>query len=191
MTSHNIRRPLLRLPGGLGVLGWVRHIVRREPGATEPTPYLDRYSVRQQGPSGHNPWRAYLHAFRAPDQPGHHNHPSAWSFSIVLWGSYTEEIFETGEQIARHWGVDHPYAYATPWRPAGRAYRRRVRWFNWITADRYHRITELHPGPGARAVWTLFVCGPLARDPVTGRRRGWGFWRPGVGHVPVLEGDGK
>jgi hypothetical protein len=161
--------------------GWVRHI--RHDGA----PYLDRYSLREQGPSGHNPWRVYLHKFHAPDAPGHHSHPSSWSFSIVLWGSYTEEIFETPEQIERRWccwGHDHPY------RHVGRAYHRRVRWLNWIVADRYHRIAELHPGPGARGVWTLFVCGPLARRP-DGTRAGWGFWVPGKGHVPVRDSDGK
>jgi hypothetical protein len=130
--------------------GWVRHILR------DGQPYLNRYSLRAQGPSGTNPWRVYLHQFLAPDGPDLHNHPSAWSLSIVLWGSYTED---------------------TPQR------RRRVRWINWIRADKYHRIVSLYPGPGARGVWTVFICGPL-----TGR--GWGFWRNGQ-HVPVLESDGK
>jgi hypothetical protein len=171
MSTANARvRPWPRLPWGLG---WVRRIMR------DGLPYLNRYSLRAQGPSGHNPWRVYLHQFHAPDGPGHHNHPSAWSFSIVLWGSYTEEVLE--------------YLYipvgmsGAGWRrlPGGPHVRqRRVRWFNWIAADRYHRIAELHPGPGTRGVITLFVCGPL-----TGR--GWGFWRPGVGHVPVLAEDGK
>lgn len=134
--------------------GWVRHITR----PPEHTPYLDRYTARKQGESGTNPWRLYLHHFLARDSEDFHNHPSAWSLSIVLWGSYTEEV------------LTHQ-----PW-PARYVITRRVRWFNWIPATKYHRITYLHPGPGARGVWTLFMCGPL-----TGR--GWGFWRAGIGHV--------
>lgn len=135
--------------------GWVRHILR-----DGHIPYLDRYSVRKQGPSGTNAWRAYLHHFLAPDAEGHHNHPQAWSFSIVLWGSYTEEV------LTFECAMTGPVVRT-----------RRVRWFNWIPDGKYHRITELHPGRGGRGVWTLFVCGPL-----TGR--GWGYWIPGRGHVP-------
>jgi hypothetical protein len=139
-------------------LGWVRHIPR----GTPPLPYLDRYTLRKQGPSGTNPWRLYLHNFLAPDGEGHHSHPSTWSFSIVLWGSYTEELLE----------VDYSRGIEM-----GRLVRtRRVRWFNWIPSTKYHRITELHPGPGARGVWTLFVCSGLSG-------RGWGFFVAGKGHV--------
>lgn len=159
-------------------IGWVRHILR------DGEPYLDRYSVRAQGPSGTNPWRIYLHRFHAPDGPGHHNHPSAWSFSIVLWGNYTEEILERRCGKWHRFDGDHCEGQCGR-EPAVSVHTRRVRWFNWITADKYHRIAELHPGPGARGragggVITLFVCGPL-----TGR--GWGFWRPGIGHVPVID----
>jgi hypothetical protein len=145
-TPTNIRQRLL----AWCPLGWVRRILR------DGAPYLDRYSLRAQGPSGHNPWRIYLHRFHAPDGPDLHNHPSAWSFSIVLWGSYTEDTL---------------------------AGRRRVRWFNWVPAQKYHRIVSLYPGPGARSVWTIFICGPL-----TGR--GWGFLRNGR-HVAVEVVDGK
>jgi hypothetical protein len=62
--------------------------------------------------------------------------------------------------------------------------RRRVRWWNFIRSTTYHRIAELHPGPGATGVWTVFVCGPLSG-------RGWGFFRPGVGHVQVTDSEGK
>jgi hypothetical protein len=124
-------------------------------------PYMDRYTLRRQKDSGANPWRLYLH-----------NIPSTWSFSVVLWGSYTEEVME--KTSAHRFAV--PYvADCGACQPVIRS--RKVRWFNWIPASKDHRITELHPGPGASGVITLFVCGPL-----TGR--GWGFWRPGVGHVP-------
>lgn len=146
--------------------GWVRHITRPVDPAWNDgpqMPYLDRYTIFPQRESGANPWRIYLHKFMARDSVEFHNHPSRWSFSVVLWGSYTEEVLKVEPSWEPLW-----------LQPVVRT--RRVRWFNWIPADKYHRITTLHPGPGARGVWTLFCCGPL-----TGR--GWGFWRAGVGHV--------
>jgi hypothetical protein len=143
--------------------GWVRHMSRPIAGVL--TPYMDRYTLRRQRDSGSNPWRLYLHNILAADSCGHHNHPSTWSFSIVLWGSYTEEVLDP-LCMSGHHGCRAP-----------RVDTRRVRWWNWIPASKYHRITELHPGPGAKGVWTLFVCGPL-----TGK--GWGFFLPGRGHVP-------
>jgi hypothetical protein len=159
--------------------GWVRHLLRpATPGGPSNMPYMDRYSLREQAVSGSNEWRVYLNHFLAGDTDGHHNHSFAWSFSIVLWGSYTEEILG----VDPHAPLDHqahhqvaPGIWATPF---GRSVRtRRVRWFNFIRASKYHRITQLHPGPGARGVWTLFFAGPLSG-------RGWGFFVPGVGHVP-------
>ena len=150
--------------------GWVRHITRDGVGA-----YLDRYTVRKQNESGANPWRLYLHNFLAPDSVGHHSHPSRWSFSIVLWGSYTEEVCHVPQREQ-----DRAYFVERDLAPAVTV--RRVRWWNWIPASKYHRITELHPGPGARGVWTLFVCSGL-----TGK--GWGFWDKNLGHVPHTELD--
>lgn len=159
--------------------GWVRHITRPcitpglRSGRGGQLPYLDRYTIREQGESGTNPWRLYLHNFLARDSVEFHNHPSHWSFSLVLWGSYTEEVFipeEIAISMAGEWMRDVEFV------PGGVILCRHVRWFNWIPASKYHRITTLHPGPGARGVWTLFLCGPL-----TGK--GWGFWRAGVGHV--------
>ncbi len=150
-------------------IGHLRRIARAIPGGM--VPYLDRYSLRKQGKSGTNEWRAYLHHFRAPDADGHHNHPFAWSLSIVLRGSYTEEV------------LHRPLA-SCPNMPATLE-SRRVRWFNFIRADKYHRITELHPGRGAApdaGCWTLFLAGPLRRRD-NGDPTGWGFWVPGRGHV--------
>jgi hypothetical protein len=118
--------------------------------------YLQRWALRPHRPSGENGWRVYLHRFLTGDGDGHHNHPWQWSFSVILRGSYTEETFDVAQ--------GEPTAVRT----------RRVRWFNWIPAHRYHRITELHGN-----VWTLFVCGPVAQ--------GWGFWMPGRGHVPFRQ----
>lgn len=124
---------------------WLRRIDREE------GPYLDRYSVREQDSQAGGGWRAYIHRFWSRDHELH-NHPWRWSFSIILWGSYTEIYSDTPEDIQS-------------WR------KRRVRWFNFIPASRYHQITELHGN-----VWTLFVCGPL-------HGKGWGFWVPGRGLV--------
>jgi hypothetical protein len=155
--------------------GWVRHMARPVTlfggGPDVLLPYMDRYTLRRQKDSGANPWRLYLHNILAGDSLGHHNHPSTWSFSVVLWGSYTEEVLVWDDISAQR--------YNSP--PV--VVSRTVRWWNWIPSSKYHRITELHTGPGARGVWTLFVCGPLRRD-AKGAALGWGFWRAGVGHVP-------
>lgn len=136
--------------------GWVREIPR------ESGPYLTRWSLRKQERSGGGAWRAYIHRFWDHDVEMH-NHPWRWGFSIVLWGSYTERYFDANPEGAIvHYGVRPPIR------------ERRVRWFNWIPATRYHQITELHPRAGR--VWTLFVCGPL-------HGKDWGFWVPGRGNV--------
>jgi hypothetical protein len=159
------------------LVGWVRHLLRPAvPGGPSTMPYMDRYSLREQQVSGTNAWRVYLNHFLAGDTDGHHNHSFRWSLSIVLWGSYTEEILERCKDPNPD---DRDEDGSCKWcRVIGVPVRtRRVRWFNWITADKYHRIVELHPGPGARGVWTLFLAGPLSG-------RGWGFWVAGRGHVP-------
>ncbi len=119
--------------------------------------YLRRWALRPHRPSGENGWRVYLHQFLTGDGDGHHNHPWRWSFSIILRGAYTEETFDV-----------------LPWGETTAVRTRRVSWFNWIPAHRYHRITELHGD-----VWTLFCCGPVSQ--------GWGFWMPGRGHVPFKQ----
>lgn len=104
-------------------------------------------------------WRVRLHHFVGPDDAGHHNHPFAWSFSIVLWGSYTEEVLRLTWLPGGNW-----------WHEETRT--RRVRLFNWIPITKYHRITKLHGN-----VWTLFFCGPRVGE--------WGFWDSERGrHIP-------
>jgi hypothetical protein len=136
-------------------LFWLRKIPR------ESRPYLDRYSLRYQKPKGGGGWRVYLHNLRSHDTEMH-NHPYRWSFSIVLRGSYTETYFdhvEYKDALGQTWSLGH-----TPPSP------RRVRWFNWIPASRYHQIAALHGD-----VWTLFIAGPKGKP--------WGYWVPGRGHV--------
>lgn len=142
--------------------GWVREIPR------ETGRYLTRWSFREQRPKGGGGWRVYLHRFWANDLELH-DHPWRWSFSLVLWGSYTERYFDFPAGVPAR--DDHPLGirYGTPLR------RRRVRWFNWIPSTRFHQIEALHPRAGA--VWTLFVCGPVHGG-------SWGFWVPGRGRVP-------
>lgn len=158
-------------------LGVYLRIITRKAGEL----YLRRWALRPHRPSGENGWRMYLHNFHAPDDDGHHNHPWRWSFSIVLRGSYTEEFFTDPAVVFR---AATPERLAEVMTPDAMKATRRVRWFNWITADRYHRIVALHPAPGK--VWTLFVCGPIACD-ADGKARGWGFWIPGRGHIPFAQ----
>jgi len=135
--------------------------------------YLDRYGLgeqtREQSREDRRTgaWRARIHHFRGPDGSGHHNHPFKWAFSIVLWGSYTEEVLEF---------VPCP----VPWPKchlgrciccqgtgeAAKIVARRVRLFNWIPSGKFHRITKLHGD-----VWTLFITGP--------RITSWGFIQNG------------
>lgn len=149
MRQAKQRRLLSWLP-----FGWVRNIFRQGG-----KPYLNRYSLFHQKASGTNERRIYLHHFLAPDDAGHHNHPFAWSFSIVLKGSYYEDILDV---------------------QTGRYRTRTVRWFNFIRHDKYHRIAGF---ADCDSVWTLFIAGPLNRK-ANGDPKGWGFWVPGRGHIP-------
>jgi hypothetical protein len=139
--------------------GWRRDISR------ETGPYLTRWSLRRQygdqDSHKNGGWRVYLHRFFSADSELH-NHPWHWSFSIVLWGSYTERYCDASPAPA----------------PAPRIRERRVRWFNWIGRERFHQITELHPRLGVGSI-TLFVSGPP-------HGKSWGFWVPGRGVVPHL-----
>lgn len=96
-------------------------------------------------------WTFYLHRFVASDPArGLHDHPWNRAYSFVLAGSYLEET-RTGT--------------------------RRVRWFNRLTGDSFHRVVL---PDGCREVWTLFCHGPYVKP--------WGFMRPldTVAGVPLL-----
>lgn len=92
--------------------------------------------------------RVMLHRIHRPDYDRDlHDHPWDWCASFILRGSYDEERLDEGcpdDAIATRF--------------------RRVKWFNWITADTWHRINQLHGN-----VWTLFVTGE--------RVQAWGFRR--------------
>ncbi len=73
-------------------------------------------------------WRFYLHQFVGSDPDrGVHDHPWRWAFAFLLAGHYLEQR-RSGMRI--------------------------VRWFNFITADTFHRVI-LHPYQPP--VWTLFA----------------------------------
>lgn len=117
-------------------------------------PYMERYYVGQLfGVT------FYLHRFVSADSERHiHNHPWRRSASLILTGSYLEEI---ATDLCAHAG------------PSGCVTEvRRVRWFNWIPGSRFHRISDTEPG-----TWSLFMHG--AREMVdcgmAERPKGWGF----------------
>lgn len=92
--------------------------------------------------------RPMLHHIHRPDYDRDlHDHPWAWSVSILLRGSYDEE---------RPAPCHHS--------DCTRTVKRHVRWLNVIRASDWHRISELHGN-----VWTLFVTGPRVQK--------WGFRR--------------
>jgi hypothetical protein len=107
------------------------------PNMADKTPYITRFLF----PRAFLPVRPLLHHIHQADGDRDvHNHPWKWSFSLILKGSYTEKRWLGGDE------------YKT----------RRVRWFNFIRANDFHTIIELHGD-----VWTLFFAGPRTQD--------WGF----------------
>ena len=104
--------------------------------STPPSGYLTRLFL------AHTPWGGVMvHWFNKPDQePDPHDHPVNF-LSLVLRGGYQEEI--------------------TPQLGFGK-FVRWVRWWNWITPKRIHRIVHVKPG-----TMTLCFYGP--------RRHDWGF----------------
>jgi hypothetical protein len=102
--------------------------------------------------------RVYLHRFVGSDPArGLHDHPWPWAGSVVLSGWYYEST---------------------------RSGLNRVRWFNWLTGDSFHRVIlptsceaddrESAAGlvPMCKPCWTLF----FHRAKYT---KAWGFMQPG------------
>ncbi|MCM2547615.1 hypothetical protein [Burkholderia glumae] len=87
--------------------------------------------------------RFYLHRFVASDPDrGLHDHPWPWAFSVILAGWY--------------WEVT-------------RGNCARVRWFNFLIGDSFHRVV-LPLDRGVDNVWTLFAHRAKRSKP-------WGFLR--------------
>lgn len=98
-------------------------------------------------------WRFYIHQFVGSDPDrGLHDHPFAKAYSLILSGWYFEET---------------------------RSGTRRVRWFNSLTSDTFHRVIlpiDWSKGDAPeKPCWTLFFH-------KAGDVKPWGFWRP-------VEGD--
>lgn len=92
--------------------------------------------------------RFYLHRFVGSDPDrGLHDHPWPWAGSVILHGWYLEET---------------------------RKGMRKVRWFNWLTGDSFHRVI-LGSGP----CWTLFFHRAAYTKP-------WGFLRPIENETPMV-----
>lgn len=93
----------------------------------------------------------YLHRFVSSDSELHiHNHPWTHGGAVVLSGSYTEE---RAIDICPTAGVSGCLTE-----------KRRVRWFNRVDGNTFHRIHDAVPG-----TWTLFAHGERPAN------KGWGF----------------
>ena len=137
-------------------------------------PYLERYYLCTVFGI-----RFYLHRFVDSD-PGRglHDHPWPWAASIILHGWYWEERrgIEKSE-IARMLAVEFGTEGIV---------RNRVRWFNWLLGDNFHRVVlPLVPIKGdgvwynhTQPCWTLFF------HKAENHKR-WGFLRklPGIDHL--------
>lgn len=102
-------------------------------------------------------WRFYLHRFVGSDPDrGLHDHPWSKAYSLILSGWYYE-VTRSGE--------------------------RKVRWFNSLTGDTFHRVVlpntcDEFPNFG-QPCWTLFFH-------KAGDVKPWGFWRE-VPDTPIKD----
>ena len=112
-------------------------------------PYLERYFV--------GTWlgvTVYLHRFIRGDGDRHaHNHPFN-ARALVLCGGYIEQVVSD-------------ISNATP--EGVVTYEHRVRFWNAIPSNKFHRITHVTPG-----TWTLVLRGGRVTTS-DGIRKGWGF----------------
>jgi hypothetical protein len=97
----------------------------------------------------------FLHKFHSSD-PGvdTHNHPWAWSFSLILVGSYIEKRLLHGRSH-RQPGDDNDMFRKKRFSPGS---------INFIDNSVFHRVTLDDEKKG---MWTLFVAGPRTKE--------WGF----------------
>lgn len=136
-------------------------------------PYLTRVLLpRVRLPALGIDFRVVLHHFHRPDaERDCHSHPWSRAASFVLSGSYVEErvdqIVDSLAWVPRDDGSDCDDLKAVKLVLTD---TKVVRWFNYLTGEDYHRVTELRGD-----VWTLFVMGSRQQD--------WGFLVDGV-HVP-------
>lgn len=149
-------------------------------------PYLERYYLFTLLGV-----RFYIHRFVGSDPArGLHDHPWPWAGSIVLSGWYLEER-RGSEQHAVTKVLAELHGTTG-------IVRRKVRWFNWLTGDSFHRVVlpkhdvwvrrEYERGPIAaeaglesldKPCWTLFFHRAAYTKP-------WGFLRPIESETAVM-----
>jgi hypothetical protein len=116
-------------------------------------PYLSRFQVLD---FGRHRGRLWLHQFHRGDEDRElHNHPFAWSGSLVLAGGYEEERLShtLSIRVGDAHEVLHRFVERRSYKPGS---------INIIYADTFHRV-HLPYGEA----WTLFASGPILRK--------WGF----------------
>lgn len=135
-------------------------------------PYMERYVLLELN----NRAAVYLHRFIGSD-PGRdlHNHPND-GFSIVLLGQYMEQRLQCTEGEARIMRtVSSAFSERAYFSELDmRVEERKVRWFNWIPANTFHRINIDWWDSGD--VWSLFMRGP--------KKQSWAFIKRTV-HSPT------
>jgi hypothetical protein len=115
----------------------------------EGKPYLERYYLFTLLGV-----RFYIHRFVGSDPArGMHDHPWPWAGSVVLSGYYFEVRRGTTQG--------------------------KVRWFNWLLGDSFHRVILAQVDNRERHCWTLFFHRATYIKP-------WGFLRPIEGHTYVM-----
>jgi hypothetical protein len=109
----------------------------------EGKPYLERYAL-----FNNFGLTAYLHRFvTSDDERKPHNHPWPLACSLILAGSYTEEVVTSLDPIEGWYCKYKPFSFAK---------------LNIITASKFHRI--INPEP---ETWTLFIHRNKSKE--------WGF----------------
>ena len=131
-------------------IAWISRWLNRLSGKQiflDERPYLTRYYLIGDG-SGRS-FELYLHHIQLKDPYRWlHNHPWNWFFSVVLQGSYTQQVIRSSSTAGRK--------------------KVQVRFFNLFRGKtKYHAITDV-PASG---VWTLVLVPPKSRGPVR-----WGYW---------------
>jgi len=139
---------------------WGRTIYLRNDGR----PYLHRFYLVGRDKT----MSLFLHKFVSSDPPeaGLHDHPWAWSVSLVLVNGYAEERLENHEPVGE-------LPLATTWRVL------RPWQFNFIRGYDYHRVELFQSTSGEIPAWTLFLHGPRAKS--------WGFCDTATGKVTPFE----
>lgn len=105
--------------------------------------------------------RPYLHHFHASDDAELHDHLWVWSYSLVLWGGYTERRLTP--HVVNRGTPSETVVYV----PDTRVYKPGS--INRLNSNCFHRVDLLNE---KRGCWTLFLAGPHDKT-----KPDWGFLR--------------